>query len=297
MGAGRVGFCVVFLARTASAQEATEQATPPADAAPAPSEQAPTTRTIPPVMPAFSDEAPRATPGGCVPECRSGFVCVSHSCVSECNPPCPNNDVCDRGQRCIVNDASTLPAAIRAYEAEKRAQTVHRHDGFYARLGVNLGYAFDSAELRGVETKSRGFGGFVEWALGGNLTDHFVLALTQVTFGVFSPTTTQDGEEITWDHTDFFGIVGVVVDLYPDPTKGLHIAGTVGSGNADVDVRDGESTDQGLGLALGAGYDFWIGEQWSAGAGARVLYVGGADDDFGNHRAFIPMASFSVLYH
>jgi hypothetical protein len=164
-------------------------------------------------------------------------------------------------------------------------------------LGVNLGYAFDSAEFRGIVTKSRGVGGFVEWALGGNLTEHFVLALTQITFGAFSPTTTQDGEKLIWDHTDFFSIVGVLVDVYPNPTQGLHIAGAVGSGSADVDVRDGESTDSGLGLALGVGYDFWIGEQWSAGAGARVLYVGGADDDFGNHRTFIPMASFSVLYH
>ena len=34
--------------------------------------------------------------GGCVPACRSGFICVQGQCRSACNPPC------DAGQQCVV---------------------------------------------------------------------------------------------------------------------------------------------------------------------------------------------------
>lgn len=39
---------------------------------------------------------PSPTPTGCVPACRSGFVCVERQCRSACNPPC------DAGQQCVV---------------------------------------------------------------------------------------------------------------------------------------------------------------------------------------------------
>ena len=40
--------------------------------------------------------ATRGTPttASCSPACRSGFVCQVGSCVSACNPACPNNERC-----------------------------------------------------------------------------------------------------------------------------------------------------------------------------------------------------------
>ena len=57
------------------------------------------------------------------------------------------------------------------------------------------------------------------------------------------------------------------------------------------------STRIGIGVLLGGGYDFWIGEQWSLGAGARLIYISGSEDDFGTHRALIPTLTFSALLH
>lgn len=180
---------------------------------------------------------------------------------------------------------------------EYRSKTVHRHDGFYLRFGFNAGYAWDTAEGSGIETKSQGAGGFVEYALGWNAGDHLVMAFAQHTFGVFSAKTTVGGSDLGGHHTAFYQVIGFLLDFYPDPTDGWHAALTIGPGYADVRRRQGESTNSGFGLGLGGGYDAWVGEQWSLGVGARVFYIANADDEFGHHRVFIPTLSFSALYH
>jgi len=174
---------------------------------------------------------------------------------------------------------------------------VHRHDGFYLRLGFNAGYAWDTAKRGEVETTSKGAGGFLEWAFGGNVSDHVVFGFALHTFGVFSPTTEIEGDRFDADHTALYSVLGVLLDYYPDPTGGWHVAMTLGIGDADIQIRENESSDAGIGVLVGGGYDFWVGEQWSLGAAARLGYISGASDDFGDHRAVIPMLAFSALYH
>jgi hypothetical protein len=37
----------------------------------------------------------------CVPECRSGYVCIDGLCVENCNPPCPKNYYCTGKGECL----------------------------------------------------------------------------------------------------------------------------------------------------------------------------------------------------
>lgn len=37
----------------------------------------------------------------CFPECRPGFVCRDGECVSQCNPPCPQGQVCTAARECV----------------------------------------------------------------------------------------------------------------------------------------------------------------------------------------------------
>jgi hypothetical protein len=180
---------------------------------------------------------------------------------------------------------------------ERRARTVRRHDGFYARFGFNAGYAWDTAERGDVETTSKGAGGFLEWASGGNVSDHVVFGFALHTFGVFSPITEVAGDRFDADHTALYTVLGAFLDYYPNPAAGWHAMMTLGVSDADIQIRDSENSDTGIGVLLGGGYDFWIGEQWSLGAAARLGYISGASDDFGKHRVIIPMLAFTALYH
>ncbi len=42
-----------------------------------------------------------STNKGCVPPCRSGYVCVDGKCVELCNPPCPPGETCDNKGNCV----------------------------------------------------------------------------------------------------------------------------------------------------------------------------------------------------
>lgn len=48
----------------------------------------------------------------CFPPCRSGFVCHNGTCVSVCNPPCPEGERCTPEGECVPKDApATVPPA------------------------------------------------------------------------------------------------------------------------------------------------------------------------------------------
>ncbi|MCK6537154.1 MAG: hypothetical protein L6Q84_29650 [Polyangiaceae bacterium] len=44
----------------------------------------------------------------CVPECRTGFVCASGTCVSACNPPCAASETCSAKGECLPGAAAPV---------------------------------------------------------------------------------------------------------------------------------------------------------------------------------------------
>lgn len=242
----------------------------------------------------------------CIPACRDGFICHGGQCVSACNPPCASGQVCRGAGTCAWEPAppaapALAPDEIERIVAERKAEeeraTVHRHDGFYFRFGFTVGFAIDHVDAPdGSVTESSGPGGFIDYAVGGTLTDGLVLAFAQHTLGVFSPNTTVGGTNFDVDHSALYQVLGVLVDWYPDATRGFHVAGTLGFGAANILYNNTEN-DLGFGSTLAAGYDFWVGDQWSLGAAAQLFFITGSGDEFGDHRAVVPMLALSALLH
>ncbi|MCK5795936.1 MAG: hypothetical protein KAI47_02050 [Deltaproteobacteria bacterium] len=109
----------------------------------------------PPTPKAATDtESPHDEPGGCVPTCRSGFMCKKGKCISLCNPPCPN------GQRCVKGECELMP---RVGEPTRRR--------YFALLGGTRVALNDPAatfgELRG-EVGSR----WISFQIGGGFGSH-----------------------------------------------------------------------------------------------------------------------------
>ena len=70
--------------------------------------------------------------------------------------------------------------------------------------------------------------------------------------------------------------LGPFVDFYPDPKGGLHLLGAVtltAFSLTDTDTDETLANARGPGFAAGVGYEWWIGEQWSAGVMARFIYA------------------------
>jgi hypothetical protein len=184
--------------------------------------------------------------------------------------------------------------------AGSRNENRHRHDGFYFRAVIGMGYAFDRAEREGPVTTSKAWEALLEYALGGTLDGGWVLGGMFSNHIVPSPITRVDGSREEADAA-YFATIGPFIDWFPDERGGWHLTALLGLGIATVSLQEAEDdedeTGVGFGIGAGGGYDAWVGDQWSLGITGRLQFVAGASDELGAHRAFIPTLGLSVLYH
>lgn len=264
-----------------------------------------------PVQPEFS-----ATEAACVPACRAGFTCVHGSCISACNPPCAKGESCSAEGKCELNHAQATPEMSYPEPASPRDPSAQRHDGFYLRLGFGFGVLGVGLDVdddgRPGEASTRGGAILTEIALGGTVTDGFVLGLgyfgasvsgardLRVDMGGTNPYRYEDRVDELGA-----GFIGPFVDYYFDPEKGFHVQAALGVGA--VTYRryfDDDSLDLGgLGALLGVGYEWWIGDQWSMGGLVRVLWIGANGKDPVDTQidysgsAIAPGILFTATYH
>lgn len=166
------------------------------------------------------------------------------------------------------------------------------HNGFYFRIGSGFavyderlqsddGSADRSGRNRGVATLGElAVGGTVGgWVIGGGIYAADVVAST------FRSRTAPPPAELDPGLRNA-ALIGPFLDWYMDPERGLHLQGALGLATLTPRVFGHDSTEQseylalGAGLMLGAGYDFFVADEWSLGVLARttVSVLGGEDD-------------------
>lgn len=157
-------------------------------------------------------------------------------------------------------DASVAPAPRGPYV----------HDGVFARLSVGPGL-FAAWSGRSPDTRTFSGGAVaIHGAVGGTAARGFVIGGELQTNRVFSLSSTDsviDGDEPDLGDTRFsVTSLGLFFDFYPVPTDGLHLLASAGAGWLDVS-RSGASpaTPAGPLLALGAGYEWFVGPNISVG--------------------------------
>lgn len=77
-------------------------------------------------------------------------------------------------------------------------------------------------------------------------------------------------------------LFGSFVDVYPDSMRGLHWTfggGVAMSGGSPVTPWPRGRSALGAGAVAGVGYDWWIGDHWSAGVFGRVMLAVTAEKD------------------
>jgi hypothetical protein len=95
-----------------------------------------------------------------------------------------------------------------------------------------------------------------------------------------------------------FSDFGPFVDFYPDPRKGLHfMAGlTYSSFSFTNDAGESSESATGVGLFGGAGYEAWIGSEWSLGLLARLQWAS-LSDSSGTTTALAPVMLLGLTCH
>ena len=181
------------------------------------------------------------------------------------------------------------------------------HDGFYLRMGLGAGFggALVSSDSKSIGDYSfGGGGGALDLWIGGTPTPGFAMGGVLSVLGINSTERRVSGKSIASDVSGSSGLIGYFVDVFPDPEGGFHFGGALGLASANAKISDGPKEFQGggLGLEAWAGYDFWVGSQWSLGGTARFIgTVTREKDDATNVSSETSLGagtlSFTALYH
>lgn len=186
----------------------------------------------------------------------------------------------------------------------------HYHDGFYLRLSVGFGaLGVSSSGGQGFGSTASGSGGALDLLLGGTPAPGLVIGGGVLLQEAFNPSYSAHfpgpltiGDTSTGSGSLVFGMLGPMIDAFPNPSGGFHVGGLVGLSRIGFSDHGNPST--GIGLSAWAGYMWWASSQWSLGglirlSGARSGRKVGADanqfDVTDTTRAITFM--FSTAYH
>jgi hypothetical protein len=116
---------------------------------------------------------------------------------------------------------------------------------------------------------------------------------------LFSSEFTEDGEG-TSQHDVTSGLVGVFVDGFPVPSGGWHLGGLIGLGGHTLSQDALVDSTGGFGGAIWAGYDQWVGDDFSVGGLLRftAMRSTGEENDLDLTASTASLAIlFTALYH
>lgn len=154
-------------------------------------------------------------------------------------------------------------------------RTHHVHDGFYTRLSLglgSLGLDFDDDGSRNVDLDGSGLAFSADIMIGGSPSPGVAIGGALLGTASFSLELEQNGRSVG-DRDVGMVILGPFIDGFPNPKQGWHIGGAVGVAGMDIEnpsAEDDISSLRGFGGAAWAGYDWWVGSEWSAGLLARL---------------------------
>ena len=180
--------------------------------------------------------------------------------------------------RTALCTAVVAGAGMFATLSEARADSLPKtHDGFHFQVTGGLGYYGSSSGSGGVDESFSGMTLPGSMLLGGSLMPGLVLGGGLVIDYAPSPTYEQGGMSASGvDVSQYIVGIGLYADYYLDPQKnGLHFQGFAGWGGLETSVGGnvGGSDPVGLVAHIGAGYEWWLSDEWSGGFMGRILYA------------------------
>jgi hypothetical protein len=254
-------------------------------------------QTAPPPDSEPAATAPAAPPAPAVP--------VAQPPPADLPPPPPPKSAPPPAPQGKVNiSAPPVPPA-------RQRRGYHTHDGFYLRLGLGLGggrasISTDEGISKNYELGGAGVAGNL-W-LGGTPWSGIAIG------GLLSWQQMSDGDvKAEGDRTDEgmegrLAMLGVFIDAFPDPQRGLHFGGSLAltgintsADNQALEEQDVDNYDAGgLGGSAWVGYMGFVGPEWSLGGMLQLSYgfTRKEEEDLTRQASAGALSiSFSALYH
>jgi hypothetical protein len=138
-----------------------------------------------------------------------------------------------------------------------------------------------------------------DFGMGGTPVDGLVFGGRLLAMSGSDPKVDAGGQERSTSGTSSLSLIQIFTDIYPMPDEGLHILAAVGPaiyGYNHQSTTDSHTTLEGTALTIGAGWEGWVGKQWSIGGMISVNWArfGAQEVDF--LRPTASGAAFETVY-
>ena len=179
--------------------------------------------------------------------------------------------------------------------------TIHRHLGFFLRLDAGMGYAGSSASSGGATLSLKGFAIPFGVAVGGAVSENFILAGDLWATSALSPSVTWAGLSGTASGASMtMGGIGLNLTYYFMPHN-VYVSLTPSI--VTLSLNNGvssASTNAGFGLKAGVGKEWWVGNHWGIGLAAQFVLGINKDQGSSNPPTFTTLGgalAFSATYN
>lgn len=187
-----------------------------------------------------------------------------------------------------------LPAGAQVVDAP--ALGVRQHDGFFAQ--IQAGPAYLDLNIPDLDVATHGMGFGLNIAIGGSPSKNFVIFGEMIVQSVSSPKIEIEGTE--YDSVDSaalsFTSIGPGVAYYFGESS-FFLSGAIGLADATFETAEASAGADGIGFRLGAGKEWWVGDQWGIGLGANFFYASLSDEGSTDVRATSFALNLSATYH
>ncbi|GMV16806.1 MAG: autotransporter domain-containing protein [Polyangiaceae bacterium] len=247
--------------------------------------QVPAPDTPPPSPPAPPAAAPPAQPHAPPPSPPPGYA------------PAPG----------YYYPAAPPPPPLPPPDARNRG--AHEHDGFFLRMGLGFSSMLTKTEGTLGQTQAggdlSGSGGALELLIGGTPARGFVLGGGLVAHTWMNPSYQVGGSSERLDDTELgLSFLALFAQLYFDAEGGAYVQALVAAAEEtyryEVAGDKRETELGGGGFAIGGGYDFWVGDQWSLGPELRLSWASVKHESEGavtRHKTTALTLSFTATLH
>jgi hypothetical protein len=179
----------------------------------------------------------------------------------------------------------------------------HSHKGFFLRMAIGGGYLSSARTLEGptYQGKVDAGGGAValEVAVGGALSPGFILAGSYTVHTVGDARLTNDTRNIRALHDPGLTMLAAMLDVYPNPTGGFHLGGSLGFATlrvrADSSIPASDEGQSGFGIAPHIGYEWWVSNYWGLGVLGRFVFAR-TEGDYADSRANDTLTGAAILF-
>lgn len=153
-----------------------------------------------------------------------------------------------------------------------RAEGEHQHDGFFLRLAPGLGTMSASETIGSSKIEISGASGLFNFGLGGAIAENLILHLDVASVSVSDPTVKFNGASATAYGDVSTTLMGIGLTSYF--ASNVYLTGSIGIAKSKFESHGVTyETDNGYGINLMLGKEWWISDNWGLGVAGQLLYT------------------------